>query len=91
MSLTVVYNLSFAFLTILALALFIISILAYKRSKKIKLLMVSFAFLLFFVKGLWLTYSLFYIPRDSWDPFLVPVAVLDCLILVLLYISILKR
>ncbi len=91
MSLSLVYNLSFAVLTTLALVLSVISILAYRRSKKGKLLIVSIAFILFFVKGVWLTYSLFNIPRESWDPFLIPVAVLDCLILVLLYISILKR
>jgi len=90
MSLSLIYNLSFAFLTVLALVLSIISILAYRRSKKEKLLIVSIAFVLFFVKGLWLTYSLFNIPRGSWDPFLIPVAVLDCLILILLYISLLK-
>jgi len=90
MSLSLIYNLSFAFLTVLALVLSVISILAYKRSGKGKLLLVSIAFILFFVKGLWLTYSLFNIPRDSWAPFLIPVAILDCLILILLYISLLK-
>jgi len=90
MSLSLIYNLSFAFLTVLALVLSVISILAYRRSGKGKLLLVSIAFILFFVKGLWLTYSLFNIPIGSWAPFLIPVAILDCLILILLYISLLK-
>ena len=86
-----IYNISIAVLTILAFTLSIISILAYFRSKKGKLLMVSIGFILFFVKGLWLTYSLFNIPKESWHPFLIPIAVLDCIILLLLYISLLKR
>lgn len=85
-----IYNLSFAVLTVLALVLSFISILAYRRSKKRKLLFVSVAFILFFVKGIWLSFALFNIPRGSWEPFLLPVAVLDCVILILLYISIVK-
>ena len=90
MLLGMIYNLSFAVLTVLALVLSVISILAYRRSKKKKLFFVSMAFILFFLKGIWLTYALFYIPIEGWEPFLIPVAVLDCLILVLLYTSIVK-
>ncbi len=90
MQTSLIYNISFAVLTILAFALSIISLLAYSRSKKGKLLIVSIAFILFFVKGLWLTYSLFNVPKENWHPFLIPIAILDCIILVLLYISILK-
>ena len=90
MYIDIIYNLSFAVLTILALALFVISIFAYRRSKNNKILMVSTAFLLFFLKGLWLTYSLFTYPKGEWEVFLAPVAVLDCVILILLYLSLLK-
>ncbi len=86
----IIYNVTFAVLTILALVLSVVSVLAYIRSRKSKFLMVSVAFVLFFVKGLWLTYSLFSIPKSQWASFLLPVAVLDCIVLVLLYLSILK-
>ncbi len=90
MYMDMIYNISFAILTILALALFVISIFAYRRSRNNKILMVSMAFLLFFLKGLWLTYSLFTYPKGGWGVFLAPVAVLDCMILILLYLSLLK-
>lgn len=87
---TMIYNLSFAVLTVLALALFVISVLAYKRTKRLKLLMVSLAFLLFFVKGLWLSYYLFTIPEETWNLFLLPIALFDTVILILLYLSLVK-
>ncbi len=90
MTLELIYNLSFAVLTVFALVLSVISILAYRRSRKKKLMLVSIAFIFFFVKGLWLSYALFEIPKSDWSPFLIPVAVLDCLILALLYVSIVK-
>ncbi|MFP4000550.1 MAG: hypothetical protein ACLFSM_04560 [Thermoplasmata archaeon] len=90
MPLELIYNLSFAVLTVLALVLSVISILAYRRSRKKKLILVSIAFILFFVKGLWLSYALFDIPKEAWGSFLIPVAVVDCLILILLYLSIVK-
>ncbi len=86
----IIYNVAFAVLTILALVLSIVSVLSYIRSRKSKFLMVSIAFFLFLVKGLWLTYSLFSVPRSEWAGFMLPVAVLDSVVLVLLYLSIIK-
>ncbi len=87
---TVIYNLSFAVLTVLASALFVISLLAYRRTKSSKVMMVSIAFFLFFLKGLWLTYHLFTVPEDAWGTFLLPVALFDSLILIILYLSLVK-
>ena len=76
--------------TVIALALFVISILAYRRTRKSKLLMVSIAFLFFLIKGLWLSYYLFTVPEETWGIFLLPVIILDTVILLLLYLSLVK-
>lgn len=89
-SIGIVYNLAFAILTILAFFLSLIAVLAYHRSRDRKLAIVSAAFILFFIKGLLLSYSLFTIPKESWSLFWIPVAILDCVILLLFYISVIK-
>lgn len=86
----ILYNLSFSVMTVLALTLFVISLLAYRRLKSMKLLLASTAFFLFFIKGLWLSYYLFTVPEKTWDVFLLPIALLDTIILVLLYLSLVK-
>jgi len=87
------------FITILALALLIVAAMSYQRTGNPKILFISFAFALFFVKGLLLSVGLYldwlYDPMS--DPSSVYVLsldlllVLDMMILLLLYFSILKR
>ena len=87
------------FITILALALLIVAAMSYQRTGNQKILFISFAFALFFVKGLLLSVGLYldwlYDPQS--DPSSVYVLsldlllLLDMMILLLLYYSILKR
>ena len=77
-------------ITIFALGLFIVSLLSYRKYKKGKLLFVSLVFLIFLVKGILLSLSLFYIQFADIisNPY---VGLFDLIILVLLFIATLKR
>jgi len=86
----IIYNASFALLAVLSFTLLLIAILAYERSKEKKFLFLITAFFLFLVKALWLTQALFRVPIGDWHPFLILVAVIDSIILILIYLSILK-
>ena len=79
-----------ACITVFALGLFIVSLLSYHRSKNIKLLFVSFVFLVLLIRGTLLSVSLF---NEQLEPFVImPYAgFLDLIILILLFIATLKR
>jgi len=77
-------------ITIFALGLFIVSLLSYRKYKNGKLLFVSLVFLIFLVKGILLSLSLFYSQFADIisNPY---VGLFDLIILVLLFIATLKR
>ena len=66
-----------------SLLLFIVSIIAYSRIKSVKLLIISFAFLAFTVKGVLLLLE--FISQDMYA------TVIDFVVLVLLYLATAKK
>ena len=80
----------YGFITIFSIGLFSISILSYYKSKNKKLLFVSTVFLLFFIKGVILSFSLFF--SDLNNIITIPIlALFDLLVLFLLFIATLKK
>lgn len=83
-----------AFLTILlaglSFLLFVVSILSYRRVKSVKILFVSIAFLLFFMKALVLLVSVI---SNTWDDFGMrwELLLLDVIVIVMLYLSIARK
>ncbi len=83
-----------AFLTILlaglSFLLFVVSILSYRRVKSVKILFVSIAFLLFFIKALVLLVSVI---SNTWDDFGMrwELLLLDVIVIVMLYLSIARK
>ena len=83
-----------AFLTILlaglSFLLFVVSILSYRRVKSVKILFVSIAFLLFFIKALVLMVSII---SNTWDDFGMrwELLLLDVIVIVMLYLSIARK
>jgi len=80
-----------ACITIFSLGLLMISLASYRKYKNLKLLVISFVFLIFLIKGILLSLGLFYneikmVTTDS-----LSVGFFDLLILVLLFIATLKR
>lgn len=82
-------NVLIAWITVFAFVLLIVSIIAYKRVRHLRLLFVSAAFVLFFIKGVLLTLSLAY--REIEIAYSSLAIIIDLLILLFLAISILKR
>ncbi len=82
------------FLTILlaglSLLLFVVSALSYRRVKNVKILFVSLAFMLFFIKSLVLIGSLL---ADTWDDWGMrwELLLFDVIIIVMLYLSIARK
>lgn len=86
---TIVNSIIYGFLTVFSFGLWVISILTYQKSKNKKILFVNIVFLLFFLKGLLLSLSIFF--NGFLDFLTIPIlAVFDLLILVLLFIAVLK-
>ncbi len=83
-----------AFLTILlaglSFLLFVVSILSYRRVKSVKILFVSIAFLLFFIKALVLLVSVI---SNTWEEFGMrwELLLLDVIVIVMLYLSIARK
>lgn len=85
-----VVNVLLAAVTVVALALCAISLLAWRRARDVHLILLSAAFAIFFVKGLFLTIALF----GGWTDLaglLVLSSVFDLAILVLFYGFTLRR
>ena len=79
-----------AFVTMFSLGLLVVSLASYRRHKNLKLLFVSFVFLVFLLKGILLSIGLFF------DEIVVFTSVsfmgvFDVFILVLLFVATLKR
>ena len=77
-------------ITILALGMLLVSLLSYRRFKNSKLLFVSGAFLLFFIKGLLLSIELF-TSELTWFTSSMYFHAIDVIILILLFTATLKR
>ena len=79
----------YGFITIFSFGLFIVSILSYRKTHNQKLLFVTGVFLLFFIKSIMLSSSLFFSQISSLldQPIL---AIFDLLMLALLFIATLK-
>jgi len=76
-------NIVAAFIAGLSLFLFVVSIRSYQRSGKKKVLIIGMAFLLFFIKGLVLTVTLFlFIPLGTQVVYL---GMFDMIILIVLF------
>jgi hypothetical protein len=82
-------NIIRAFVTVFALALLIIALLSYRRAKNPKLLIIGSAFALFFIKGVLLSYGLFF---KEIEELITPFSSLfDLAILLVLFSATLKR
>jgi hypothetical protein len=86
----VLENILRACITVLALLLVVVSVIAYRRVKHKRVLVLTGAFSLFFIKGLVLTLGLIYVKVEhayltSYNN------ILDLLIIVLLASAIIKR
>ena len=79
-----------AFVTIFSMGLFAVSLFSYRKSKNIKLLLVSIVFLVFLLKGILLSVSIFYsssvLPSAN-----VSFVFFDVIILLVLFVATLKR
>jgi hypothetical protein len=80
----------FACISIFSLVLFLVSILSYYKYRKIKLLLISMVFLMFLSRSLLLSFSLFSAQVSAFiaSPY---IWLFDLLILLVLYITSLKR
>ena len=79
-----------ACITIFALGLFVVSLLSYRKYKNSKLIFVSLIFLIFLIKGIMLSFSLFneQIASALSNSY---VGLFDLVVLILLFIATLKR
>lgn len=80
----------FGFLTIFSFGLLIISILSYKRSKNKKIIFINLVFILFLLKGILLSLSVFLLDLQDYISITI-LAILDLLILLLLFFAVLKK
>jgi len=87
----IAYNATLGVMTVLSLVLTIISGIGYERTKNTKLLLITLAFLFFLFKGIWLSYNSYIQPIEVDFDFWLPVLILDNIILVLFYLTSLKR
>ncbi len=77
-----------AIITVIALVLLIISILAYRREGSWRLILTTFVFLLFFIQGIILTLSVFVDDLDYFSSDLTFILSVNVLILLFLFFSI---
>ena len=77
-----------AFITVLSIGLLTISIFSYLKRKNMKLFLVSMVFLIFLSKGLLFTINVFFTEIPD---LLIYFGILDVVILVIFFISTLKR
>ncbi|MCX6665602.1 MAG: hypothetical protein NT038_06020 [Euryarchaeota archaeon] len=79
-----------ASITVVSLGMFMVSILSYKKFKNMKLLFVSLAFFVFFLKGFIESLSLFTKDLAVIDSS-VSLKLFDLFVLILLFVATLKR
>jgi hypothetical protein len=79
-------NIIAAFVTAFSLVLFLISLNSYRRARKMRILIICVAFLLFFIKGLVMTVALFYfVTLQSQIAYL---SIIDVVILIMLFVAV---
>ena len=78
-----------AWITVFALAIMVISALSYRRSRSRKVLLVTCAFGLFFIKGLILSFGL--LAQVDWMSLTIYSIMLDTIILLILFSAIIVR
>ena len=83
-------SLIYGFITVFSFGMLIVSFLSYKRSNNFKILFVTLVFFVFFLKGILLSLSLFFVEINNIIsiPFL---GIFDLLMIVLLFIATLKK
>jgi hypothetical protein len=79
-----------ASITVLSLGLLTLSLLSYFRNRNSKMLFVSLVFLVFLIKGIVVSLSLFFEDMNLFDS-MMNIWFFDLVILVLLYVASLKR
>jgi len=83
-------SLIYGFMTVFSFGMFIVSLLSYRRSKNFKILFVTMVFFVFFLKGILLSLSLFFVEIN--DIITIPfLGIFDLLMIVLLFIATLKK
>ncbi|MBX8633836.1 MAG: hypothetical protein KHF84_04945 [Thermoplasmata archaeon] len=90
LSLVTLQNFVAAWVTAIAFVLFLISVIAYRRSRNSRIGIVSAAFFLFFIEGIVFTYQLF----DQYfalSAFFIIVGVMDIGILLLIFAATQKK
>jgi hypothetical protein len=79
-----------AWITVFSLAITVISAFAYRKTGSRKVLLVTIAFAMFFIKGVFYSIALMQANVD-WDLVIISSLVLDFMILILLFIAIVVR
>jgi len=79
-----------ALISVFSFGMFLLSMFSYRDFKSTKLIFVSIAFFIFFIKGLLQSISLFYDALSSLHPTLI-LGIFDLVILIFLYIATLKK
>ncbi|OGC76281.1 MAG: hypothetical protein A2Z27_03350 [candidate division Zixibacteria bacterium RBG_16_50_21] len=85
-----IVNILYSFFLVFSLTLSIVAVIAYRKLRSAKILLVMIAFLFFFWKGILFTIQLFWRPLDE-ESLWILVGLLDLCILVLVFFAILKR
>ena len=75
---------------VLSFSLFLLSALAYRKNKNIKMLIISSVFLVFFIKVLAYNISLYFTDINIFNS-IVSMWIFDLLVLLLLYVASMKR
>jgi hypothetical protein len=83
-------NLVFAFIVILSFALAIIALMAFRRARKMKILFIAVAFVLFFIKGILFTVQLSTEALGE-EGLFIGSGLLDIGILLIIFLATLKR
>jgi len=79
-----------AFVTVFMLAVTILSARSYARTKSKKVLIVTAAFAVFFVKGAILSYGLM-LEEVDWEDLMLIALIMDALVAILLFVAIIAR
>ncbi len=79
-----------SFITIFSLGLLIVSLASYKKYKNVKLAFISLVFVVFLIKGIILSYELFFGEIEFFNT-VINREVFDLVILILLFVATLKR
>ena len=75
---------------VISFGLLVLSLFAYRKNKNLKMLFISFVFLVFFIKVVLYNISLFVSEINIFDS-MISIWIFDLVILVLLYVASMKR